>query len=41
MLEKIIKVTAEDGHTFDAFQATPQDKAKGSLVILQEIFGMT
>ena len=41
MSEKIIKITAEDGHTFDAFQAIPQGNAKGGLVILQEIFGMT
>ena len=39
MLEKIIKVTAEDGYTFGAFQATPQVNVKGGLVILQEIFG--
>jgi carboxymethylenebutenolidase len=40
MSEQIIKVTAEDGHTFDAFRATP-NSPKGGLVILQEIFGMT
>ena len=33
MSEKIIKITAEDGHTFDAFQAIPQGNAKGGLVI--------
>ena len=41
MSEKIITITAEDGHTFDAFQAIPQGNAKGGLVVLQEIFGMT
>ena len=40
MSESMIKLTAEDGHSFDAFRATP-DKPKGGLVILQEIFGMT
>ena len=40
MSEQMIKVTAEDGHTFDAFRATA-DNPKGGLVILQEIFGMT
>ena len=37
----MIKVTAEDGHTFDAFRATPDGESKGGLVVLQEIFGMT
>lgn len=40
MSEQMIKVTAEDGHSFDAFRAIP-DNPIGSLVILQEIFGMT
>lgn len=40
MLEKMIKVSAEDGHIFDAFRVTPEHP-KGGLVILQEIFGMT
>ena len=40
MLEKMIKVTAEDGHLFDAFRVTPEHPV-GGLVILQEIFGMT
>ena len=37
----MIKVKASDGHTFDAFRATPSDDVKGGLVVLQEIFGMT
>ena len=41
MLEKMIKITAEDEHVFDAFQVTPQGNVKGGLVVLQEIFGMT
>jgi len=36
----MIKVTAEDGHIFDAFHVT-LNHPKGGLVILQEIFGMT
>jgi carboxymethylenebutenolidase len=40
MSEQITRITAEDGHSFDAFRATP-DNPKGGLVILQEIFGMT
>ncbi len=41
MSEQMIKVTAEDGHVFDAFRATPDGESKGGLVVLQEIFGMT
>jgi len=40
MPERMIKVTAEDGHIFDAFHVT-LNHPKGGLVILQEIFGMT
>ena len=40
MPEQMIKVSTEDGHSFDAFRATP-DSPRGGLVILQEIFGMT
>jgi len=40
MPEQMIKVSAEDGHSFDAFRVTP-DNPRGGLVILQEIFGMT
>lgn len=40
MSENMIKLTAEDGHSFNAFRATP-DNPRGGLVILQEIFGMT
>ena len=39
MLERMIKIIAEDGHNFDAFNATPEGSVKGGLVILQEIFG--
>ncbi len=40
MSELMIRVIADDGHTFDSFRATP-DNPKGGIVILQEIFGMT
>lgn len=35
-----IHLTAEDGHSFSAYSARPRGKAKGGLVILQEIFGV-
>ena len=41
MSEQMIKVTAEDGHSYDAFRATPDGEIRGGLVVLQEIFGMT
>ena len=41
MLEKMIKITAEDEHVFDAFQVKPPGNINGGLVVLQEIFGMT
>jgi|ETNmetMinimDraft_11_1059920.scaffolds.fasta_scaffold164370_1 dienelactone hydrolase len=41
MSEQMIKVTAEDGHAFDVFRATPDGDVKGGLVVLQEFFGMT
>ncbi|MCZ6486953.1 MAG: dienelactone hydrolase family protein [Gammaproteobacteria bacterium] len=40
MSEQMIRITAEDGHIFDAFHSKPENP-KGGLVILQEIFGMT
>ena len=40
MKEQIIKLDAEDGFNFDAFQVTPENP-KGGLVVLQEIFGVT
>ena len=36
---RMIKLTASDGHTLDAYQAGPDD-AKNGLVIVQEIFGV-
>ena len=38
---EMIKLTAGDGHKLDAYQANPEGGAKGGLVIIQEIFGVT
>ena len=35
-----IKLTASDGHGFDAYRADPQGTARGGLVVIQEIFGV-
>jgi carboxymethylenebutenolidase len=37
----MINLTAADGHVFAAYQASPRGKARGGLVIIQEIFGVT
>src|SRR5690348_4451121 len=39
--EEMIKLTAADGFSFEAFRAHPARASKGGLVILQEIFGLT
>lgn len=39
--ETTVKLTAADGVSFEAFRATPKQGARGGLVILQEIFGIT
>jgi carboxymethylenebutenolidase len=36
---KTIELTAKDGHKFAAYVAEPQGKAKGAVVVIQEIFG--
>jgi len=41
MTTKNIVLTADDGHKLDAYVAQPSGVAKGGLVILQEIFGLT
>jgi carboxymethylenebutenolidase len=41
IIEETIKLTAADGHSFEAFHAAPKQGSKGGLVILQEIFGVT
>jgi carboxymethylenebutenolidase len=35
-----IQLTASDGHKFDAYLAQPNGKARGGIVIVQEIFGI-
>ncbi len=37
---EIIKLTAADGHEFDAYRAEPDGEAKGGVVVIQEIFGV-
>ena len=37
---KMIELKAADGHTFAAYVALPASKAKGAVVVLQEIFGV-
>lgn len=35
-----IKLTASDGHTFDAWKAEPEGTPKGAVVVIMEIFGV-
>ena len=35
-----ISLTAKDGHTFTAYEAKPEGKPRGGLVVIQEIFGV-
>ncbi|MCA9002659.1 MAG: dienelactone hydrolase family protein, partial [Planctomycetes bacterium] len=35
-----ITLTAEDGHQLDAYRADPAGDSKGSVVVIQEIFGV-
>lgn len=35
-----IRLTAADGHEFDAYKASPEGDAKGAIVVIQEIFGV-
>ncbi|WP_193186684.1 dienelactone hydrolase family protein [Nisaea sediminum] len=37
---EFIQLTASDGHKFDAYLAQPKGKARGGVVIVQEIFGI-
>jgi len=37
---EFIQLTASDGHKFDAYIAQPSGKARGGVVIVQEIFGI-
>jgi len=36
-----IQLTAADGHVFSAYLAEPAGKARGGIVVIQEIFGVT
>ena len=38
---EMIELTAADGHRFAAWKALPKGKARGGLVVIQEIFGVT
>jgi len=40
-MEETIKLTAADGHSLEAFHVAPRGASKGSLIVLQEIFGLT
>ena len=35
-----VKLTADDGHSFDAYVARPAEQPKAGLVVVQEIFGV-
>ena len=35
-----IELTARDGHKFSAYKAQPAGKARGAIVVIQEIFGV-
>jgi carboxymethylenebutenolidase len=38
---KTIRLRAKDGHELDAYVAEPKGEAKGGIVVVQEIFGVT
>jgi carboxymethylenebutenolidase len=37
---KMIELTASDGHSLAAYRAEPAGKARGAIVMIQEIFGV-
>ena len=37
---KMIELTASDGHKLSAYRADPAGKARGAIVVIQEIFGV-
>ena len=41
MTTEFISLTTEDGHELQAYVARPEGTPKGSIVIIQEIFGLT
>src|SRR4051812_33012304 len=38
---KTVRLKTADGHELDAYVAEPKGKAKGGIVVVQEIFGVT
>jgi carboxymethylenebutenolidase len=40
-MSKMVRLQAADGHELDAYVAEPKGKAKGAIVVVQEIFGVT
>jgi carboxymethylenebutenolidase len=41
MTTEIINLKADDGHELQAYVARPEGEAKGGIVVIQEIFGLT
>lgn len=41
MNRELVRLTAADGHGFDAYRVAPAGKPKAGIVVLQEIFGVT
>ncbi len=39
-MPETVKLTASDGHAFDAYRADPDDKPMGGIVVIQEVFGV-
>lgn len=39
-MPETIKLTASDGHTFDAYRADPDGAPLGGVIVIQEIFGV-
>lgn len=37
---KLVEITADDGFTFDAYRAEPPAEVKGTVMVIQEIFGV-
>ena len=40
-MSEIIKIKSDNGHIYDAYVAEPKQKALGSIIVVQEIFGVT
>ena len=40
-MSQSVKVTASDGHHFDAWRSDPEGQVKGGIVFLQAIYGLT